>query len=410
MKKADIKKIKLRKIEKEGTRRSFAKAKGISMNASPSHGLLEKITSPRRNNLKPIQALSSVCLKPAKSSNVSPDKSSFKRMELMSPKMSLLKVESKKAEISKRRTQSMNSDLWNEAVGFSANFISQCIYKTRVGQLNGKSKKDNQDSFIIHSNLNGNSSNYLFSVCDGHGTNGHLVSRYLKKKFPKKFENFLNSYKSQENSIQKAYISSIKSCEASLKEAKIDTQASGSTMVSIIILSNLIICGNIGDSRAVLGKKTNGWVAEDLSRDHKPELIDEAERIRAMNGRIFPFVAFNGQQLGPNRVWLPYEDIPGLAMSRSVGDDIAASVGVVSDPEFMSRVIGNKDFFIILASDGLWEFISSKEAVQVVGNLLDSGKQAFACDELVSLAVKRWNKIDGGVDDITVLVVFINKY
>ena len=409
MKKADIKKIKLRRIDKEHPKLRFGKAKGLSMNVSPSQGLLEKITPPRRNNLKPIQALSSVSLRPSKSSNASPDKSSYKRSELVSPKMSLLKLDSKKADINQRRTQSMNNDLWDEA-GFKANFISQCIYKTRVGQANGKSKKDNQDAFIIHSNLNGNLSNYLFSVCDGHGANGHFVSRLLKKKFAKKFESFLNEYKSQENSIKRAYAATVKSCEGLLREAKIDTQASGSTMVSVVVLSNLLVCANIGDSRAVLGKKTNGWVAEDLSRDHKPELPDEAARIRDKNGRIFPFVAFNGQQLGPHRVWLPYEDIPGLAMSRSIGDDIAASVGVVSDPEFSSRVIGSKDFFMIVASDGLWEFISSKEAVQVVGNLLDSGKQAFACDELVSLAVKRWNKIDGGVDDITVLVVFINKY
>jgi len=36
--------------------------------------------------------------------------------------------------------------------------------------------------------------------------------------------------------------------------------------------------------------------------------------------------------LGPYRVWLKTEQYPGLAMSRSIGDFVAASVGVISEP------------------------------------------------------------------------------
>lgn len=39
-----------------------------------------------------------------------------------------------------------------------------------------------------------------------------------------------------------------------------------------------------------------------------------------------------GNQSGPYRVWLKNENYPGLAMSRSIGDMIAASVGVICDP------------------------------------------------------------------------------
>ena len=50
-------------------------------------------------------------------------------------------------------------------------------------------------------------------------------------------------------------------------------------------------------------------------------------------------------------------------MTRSFGDYIASSVGVVSDPEIVHKVIDKNDKFIILASDGIWEFISNTEAV-----------------------------------------------
>lgn len=40
-----------------------------------------------------------------------------------------------------------------------------------------------------------------------------------------------------------------------------------------------------------------------------------------------------GMQLGPHWVWLWDIDIPGLAMSRSFGDEIVRNVGVICDPE-----------------------------------------------------------------------------
>ena len=58
------------------------------------------------------------------------------------------------------------------------------------------------------------------------------------------------------------------------------------------------------------------------------------------------------------------ENIPGLAMSRSFGDQIASQVGVISEPgkylikeEIMEFNFTKNDRFIVLASDGIWEFI-----------------------------------------------------
>ena len=41
---------------------------------------------------------------------------------------------------------------------------------------------------------------------------------------------------------------------------------------------------------------------------------------------------FMGNPVGPARVWLKHENIPGLAMARSIGDRIAAQVGVIAEP------------------------------------------------------------------------------
>lgn len=74
------------------------------------------------------------------------------------------------------------------------------------------------------------------------------------------------------------------------------------------------------------------YTATALSRDHKPDMKDEHERIMRCNGRVDPFREPNGDPIGPARVWLKTENVPGLAMSRSVGDLVAASVGVSCEP------------------------------------------------------------------------------
>lgn len=54
-------------------------------------------------------------------------------------------------------------------------------------------------------------------------------------------------------------------------------------------------------------------------------------------------------------------DIPGLAMSRSVGDTVAHTAGVISDPEMHVVELTPEDKVIVWASDGLWEFMSNQE-------------------------------------------------
>lgn len=65
-------------------------------------------------------------------------------------------------------------------------------------------------------------------------------------------------------------------------------------------------------------------------------------------------------EIGPMRVWLPNQEIPGLAMSRSLGDGVAHSVGVSSVPEVTEFLTGPNDKFAVVASDGLWEFMSNE--------------------------------------------------
>jgi serine/threonine protein phosphatase PrpC len=75
----------------------------------------------------------------------------------------------------------------------------------------------------------------------------------------------------------------------------------------------------------------------------------EAERIKKCKGRVF---ALQDEPEVP-RVWLPFDDAPGLAMARAFGDFCLKDYGVISVPEFFHWSLTEKDQFVILASDGV---------------------------------------------------------
>ena len=78
-------------------------------------------------------------------------------------------------------------------------------------------------------------------------------------------------------------------------KSRIDAMLSGTTCVMTFFNHDMILCANAGDSRAILISEhegdqgpDNGYYFTQLSRDHKPELPDEAQRIINRNGRIEP--------------------------------------------------------------------------------------------------------------------------
>lgn len=121
------------------------------------------------------------------------------------------------------------------------------------------------------------------------------------------------------------------------QESKIDLSYSGSTVIGCYMLHDKLYCSNVGDSRAVIGRKDSkgNWMVQPISNDHKPCHQSEADRILRCKGRIEKFkdadgttIRYAGNPVGPLRVWLKDSSGPGLAMTRSFGDLVAASVGV----------------------------------------------------------------------------------
>jgi len=282
---------------------------------------------------------------------------------------------------------------------------------TKVGYVPSNPDKTNQDAFIECPNFALRPDWHFFAVADGHGYFGGEVSGYVKQRFPE----ILRQERTLTNEPVKALKRATLIVDHELSASDIDVRFSGTTFVGVFIQGNKLYCANAGDSRAVLARqegyrvdnRTRQWVAVALSRDHKPSEPDENKRILERGGRVMPYYDEDGETLGPHRVWLRDHDLPGLAMSRSLGDAVAASVGVIADPELLELTLSSVDKFIVIASDGVFEFISSEEVVKIVAPFWKTRDAQGACMRLLQEAENRWHKEEEVVDDITAVVVFL---
>lgn len=116
----------------------------------------------------------------------------------------------------------------------------------------------------------------------------------------------------------------------------IDINLSGSTFIIIFIKNNQLFSVNIGDSRAVLGRKIINKLSWEepflLSTDHKPENKEEKSRIIGCGGGFIEETDDFGNSLGPNRVKIIDDKTYGLSMTRSIGDQAAKKIGVSCEP------------------------------------------------------------------------------
>lgn len=188
----------------------------------------------------------------------------------------------------------------------------------------------------------------------------------------------------------------------------------GSTAVATILHeandgTRTLLSANIGDSRGVLSR--NGK-AIDLTRDHKPNDDKEKARILAMGEKI---------------EWDHYckvHRVRNLSLSRAIGDRFAkpAVSGEVEIKRF--PVYDDKDEFILLASDGLWDVMTSQEVVSYVHKRLHSapkdGADITSDEDKASLMYLRRKNMSrfvanealrrGSGDNISVVVVWLSEF
>jgi Leucine-rich repeat (LRR) protein/serine/threonine protein phosphatase PrpC len=136
---------------------------------------------------------------------------------------------------------------------------------------------------------------------------------------------------------------------------------------------------NAGDSRAVLCR---GGQIVPLTVDHKPESLQERERIRRANGFVTEARRVNGL----------------LALTRSLGD-AALQPAVTHEPDVTHFNLRPEDEYLILACDGLWDVVNNDEVPRIIGEErpLDPARAAIRLRDHAILM--------GSSDNVSALVV-----
>jgi serine/threonine protein phosphatase PrpC len=282
---------------------------------------------------------------------------------------------------------------------------------TVVGEYSGMSKKgyapyngkkENQDVCFMHQDPATNS--MLLATFDGHGQYGHLVSRYFQRHLCES----VVQHPSWVDDPAKAMRDCMLAREQELCQGRgVDTSLSGTTAVFALVRSDELTVLNAGDSRLMLGvrdPRTGKVVPREVTIDNKPDDPKEQARIEAAGGRVWAMKYDDGVD-GPARVWLANQNIPGLAMSRSLCDEVAKQAGVISEPEVYRVKLGPEVVYLCMATDGLWEFLSNQQVVDMI-NSVGQDPQA-AINILMKKSEQLWRKNEEVVDDTSIILAYM---
>ncbi|KAK3003417.1 hypothetical protein RJ639_018682 [Escallonia herrerae] len=342
-------------------------------------------------------------------------------------------------------------------------------YLSQRGYYPDSLDKANQDSYCIHTPFGTNPEDHFFGVFDGHGEYGAQCSQFVKRKL---CENLLRNSQFHMDAVEACHAAFL-TTNSQLHTDTVDDSMSGTTAITILVRGKMLYVANSGDSRAVIAeRRAEGVVAVDLSIDQTPFRLDELERVKLCGARVLtldqieglknPDVQCWGTEEGddgdPPRLWVQNGMYPGTAFTRSIGDSIAETIGVVANPEIVVFELTQDHPFFVIASDGVFEFLSSQAVVDMVrgnssswgqhsedlfpayihlegsmissssnlshaeakakcGTLLEIGGTGIvgkfkdprdACAAIVAESYRLWLQYETRTDDITVIVAHIN--
>lgn len=202
------------------------------------------------------------------------------------------------------------------------------------------------------------------AVLDGH--HGSIVSELASSMLPTALTGAVRHHVAKTDSLDDGIEQGMKDCILQLDTATFNmwhsqTSLTGGTtlLVLLIILeTGVVFTCNVGDCKAVLSVKGN---AEALSECHNPPVPSEKLRfeeagISCFNDHI------GGSDINVCRTIGDYD--LGSLKWREVGDGYSVAHGPLTcTPDINRRQLDDADEFIIIASDGMWDYYTPESSI-----------------------------------------------
>lgn len=173
----------------------------------------------------------------------------------------------------------------------------------------------------------------------------------------------------------------------------------GCTACVALVTKTQVLVANAGDSRCVLSVSGK---AVDMSEDHKPNLDKERKRIENAEGYVEDNRINGSINLSRSLGDLEYKSNPKLTLDTQL---------IIPIPDIKTESISESTEFLIVACDGIWDCVSSQEAVDYVGKRLGKQKTSRIIEDLMdSILPMDVNEKEGlGCDNMTCIVVSLHK-
>ncbi|CAN8063581.1 unnamed protein product [Agarophyton chilense] len=303
-------------------------------------------------------------------------------------------------------------------------------FRSRTGWEPIRATKENQDCLVALVPWGPDSRFNLLAALDGHGRHGHHCSMFIAQRVEAFLQRSLLPNSHDPQHIADVLYRAMMYAEHKLESppVTVDYSLSGSTATLVLLHNITLYCANVGDSRTILGrlqphlfesqqsqpsvtthhsfsKTSDHYAAIPISIDQKPSRPDEMQRLLAAGARVDEW---QGVDVGETRVWRPDVRSPGLAVSRSFGDLEVKRYGVNCQPEIFSLRLHPDDQFLVLGSDGIFEFLSNQDVISFVASCREEGSAQEAAEKLVRLATEKWIEDDSIIDDISCIVVYLD--
>lgn len=247
-----------------------------------------------------------------------------------------------------------------------------------------------EDRFVIEhiGSMNKNTENSkpisLIAVFDGHGGSAasqfcsDWISSYIRKRNEHFPENLGLAMKTAFTKVDSDFVGS--------------GHFDGTTACACAVVGKKVICCNAGDSRAIIVKRDGSAV--DLSKDHKPDRDDETKRINDLGGRVIHWGRWRVEGV--------------LAVSRSIGD-AKLKPYVTAEPDTVEHEIDEDDMFLVVASDGVWDTMTSDLVAKfVLVNTCKIVNKTLQVDDIllrwIARQVSKRARENGSSDNISCIV------
>lgn len=280
-----------------------------------------------------------------------------------------------------------------------------CHQQAQIGTATYPANNPSEDRYVYH--IDTESACKMIAIMDGHG--GWQVSEYVSKSlvetlkknsiFNMSFKNEVmidNGMKTVFQDLETGYLAQVRNA---YKLGFGSVASVGCCILVALQQAKHLIIANCGDCRAVLGNQTikdGNYIGITITKDHNcREIIEQMKLLREHPGEENAFVC---KPNNPNSCYVKGR----LQLTRSIGDaylkyrEFNASEGshrsagrhiplpytppyVSHEPEMHHIQLCENDKFLIIASDGVWDFMSAQEAVEIVASVSEKdGNKAAA--------------------------------